>query len=151
MEGARYSMSFMPYGPWWRVHRKLFHDFINLSTVGDHDADQIRVVSNFLTNLHKKPDAFREHIELCVPHSSAILARLIYDDTVSRLTGSLALSIAYGIRADTPDNEFFRGYKNALGGLTEASVPGTFLIDILPFRGYNHLTAICGWQRSMMV
>lgn len=113
MEVAESAMAVMPYGPRWRVHRKLFHDFINISTVKDHDVNQIKVVSNFLINLHKRPEAFSEHIEL--------------------LTGSFALSIAYGIQADTPDNEFLRAYKDMLEGVTEATVPGAFLVDILPF------------------
>lgn len=58
-------------------------------------------------------------------------------DPASRLSGSLALSIAYGIQADTPDNEFFRMYKDMLDELTEALVPGTFFVDILPPRGSN--------------
>ena len=63
--GARESsMSFMPYGPRWRTHRRLFHEFINISTVENYDIDQVRAVSNFLVNLHQEPKGFREHIEL---------------------------------------------------------------------------------------
>lgn len=51
------------------------------------------------------------------------------------LTGSLALSIAYGIEADTPENEFFCMYKGVMEAVSEASVPGTFIVDVLPLRG----------------
>jgi hypothetical protein len=64
-------------------------------------------------------------------------------DGAPRLTGSLALSIAYGIQADTPDNEFFRRFQAALEGMNEASVPGTFLVDVLPLRGSNPLSMDC--------
>ena len=57
------------------------------------------------------------------------------DPATSSLTGSLALSIAYGIQADTPENEFFCMYKGVLGAVNEASVPGTFIVDVIPFRG----------------
>ena len=60
----------------------------------------------------------------------------IYDQT-PRLTGSLALSIAYGIQADNADNEFFRTFKEMLDAMTEAVMPGTFLVDVLPFRESN--------------
>ena len=64
--GARESsLSFMPYGLRWRTHRRLFHEFINISTVENYDVDQLKAVSNFLVNLHREPKAFRDHVELC--------------------------------------------------------------------------------------
>ena len=67
--------------------------------------------------------------------------RSIYDQA-PRLTGSLALSISYGIQADTPDNEFFRMYQTMLEATNEALVPGAFLVDILPFRGFGHFIVV---------
>lgn len=129
----------MPYGPRWRVHRKLFNDFISASTVKDHDVNQAKVVSDFLVNLHRKPETFREHIHLSVVYSLTMATRLTLNATF-RLTGSLALSIAYGIRADTLDNEFLRMYEEMLGAAREALVPGTFIVDVLPLRKPDHLS-----------
>ena len=56
-----------------------------------------------------------------------------------RLTGSLALSIAYGIWADTPDNEFIRMYEEMMGTAHKALVPGSFLVDFLPLRAPDPL------------
>ena len=133
------GIAFMRYGPRWRAHRKLFNDFINPSTVNDYDANQVKVISNFLVHLHQKPEDFKEHINLCVLHFFAIPIHSIYHPSFS-LTGSLALSIAYGIRAETPENEFFCMYKGVLEAVNEASVPGTFIVDILPFRGSSRLS-----------
>jgi hypothetical protein len=83
------------------------------------------------------------NISICAFHPLTMLTCLIYN-TILRLTGSLALSIAYGIQADTPENEFFRMYKELLDAMTEASVPGAFLVDILPFRGSNRLSMVRG-------
>ena len=58
------ALAFMPYGPRWRVHRKLFNDFISPSTTKDYDVNQDKVVSYLLVNLHQKPEMFREHIHL---------------------------------------------------------------------------------------
>ena len=58
-------------------------------------------------------------------------------DATSRLTGSLAFSIAYGIQVDTPDNEIFRTYSEVLHAMVEAMIPGTFLVDVFPFRKSN--------------
>ena len=66
MGAAESAMSLMPYGPRWRTHRRLFHDFINLSTVETYDVNQVKAVSNFLVNLHRNPEAFREHIYLFI-------------------------------------------------------------------------------------
>lgn len=65
----------------------------------------------------------------------------IYDAT-RRLTGSLALSIAYGIQADTPDNEFFRMFTEMMDAMSEALVPGAFFVDIFPLRESNHLSTV---------
>jgi hypothetical protein len=72
-----------------------------------------------------------------------VLTFSIYGPT-TRLTGSLALSISYGIQTDTPGNEFFRMYKEMLDAMSEALVPGAFLVDILPFRGSDHLNVVHG-------
>ena len=52
----------MRYGPRWRMHRKLFNESFNASTVDKYDVNQVRAVSDFLTHLHERPDNFREHI-----------------------------------------------------------------------------------------
>jgi hypothetical protein len=67
------------------------------------------------------------------------LIRSIYNTTF-RLTGSLALSIAYGVEIETKDNKFFRLYKEMAHGFDRASVPGTFLVDVLPFRESSRST-----------
>jgi hypothetical protein len=69
-------------------------------------------------------------------------------NATSRLTGSLAFSIAYGIRVDNLDNEFLRTYTKVLHDLFEAMVPGTFLIDVLPFRESNRLGGGCGREMT---
>ena len=128
----------MPYGSRWRTHRKLFNDFISASTVKDHDVNQVKVVSDLLINLHRKPGMFRKHIHLCVVYPLAMLIRLIQSAT-SRLTRSLALSIAYGIRAGTLNNEFIRMFDEMWEPARKAVVPGAFLVDIIPLRGHYPL------------
>ena len=68
-----------------------------------------------------------------------LLIRLTYN-TASRFTGSLALSIAYGVEIETKDNKFFRLYKEMAHDFDRACVPGTFLVDVLPFRGSSRST-----------
>ena len=56
-----------------------------------------------------------------------------------RLTGSLALSIAYGIQADSINNNFFRMFRELSAQAGEAMVLGAFLVDILPPRRFDRL------------
>jgi hypothetical protein len=62
-----------------------------------------------------------------------MLTRSAYGTTLS-LAGSLALSVAYGIQAETPENEFFCMFNGTLKAANEGLVPGAFIVDILPFR-----------------
>ena len=139
MRVAESSMALMRYGSRWRTHRKLLNDFINLSTVDRYDVNQVKAVSNFLVNLHRNPEAFRKNIDLCIPF--LFCTYLFTYDMKPRLTGSLALSIAYGIQVDAPDNEFFCLYKSFMDAMDESMVPGSFLVDLLPFRG-SHMIAL---------
>jgi hypothetical protein len=75
MGACESSMSFMPYGPRWRIHRKLFHDFIDISTIENYNEYQTKAVSNFLVNLHREPKAFRERIELYALYLFTVLIR----------------------------------------------------------------------------
>lgn len=84
----------MPYGQRWRMHRKLLNNFIAPSMVKDYDVNQVRVVSDLLVNLHRKPKTFREHIHLCVVFSPclAVLTCLTLNAAhiqAHRLAGSL--------------------------------------------------------------
>ena len=59
----------------------------------------------------------------------------------ARLTGALALSIAYGVQVDTPDNEILRSFNEVTEALKAVLVPGAFLVDVLPPRRSGLLSA----------
>ena len=58
----RISMSKMPYGLWWRKHRKLFHEYFHLNTVTKYQPIQRQEVQAFLRRLLVTPDDFFHHI-----------------------------------------------------------------------------------------
>ena len=68
--------------------------------------------------------------------------------STSRLTGSLALSIAYGIRTDTPNNKFICMYEDMMNAARGPMVPGTFLVDILPPRELDLFSMGCGKEST---
>ena len=110
----KWSFASFGYGEKWRIHRRLFHEFFNVATVGRYDEDQRKATSRLLQNLSEHPADFRHHIKLS--------------------TGSIALAITYGIRVDSPENPYFHGAEEATQSLEEALVPGAFAVNFLPIR-----------------
>lgn len=79
-----------------------------------YDEDQKKAVSRLLKNLNEHPADFRHHIQLA--------------------TGSLALSIMYGIQVNSAENIYFHAAETAIESLQEALVPGAFSVEFLPIR-----------------
>jgi len=50
------------------------------------------------------------------------------------LTGSLSLSVAYGLNVESEDDKFYSASKDATSAVDIALVPGAFLVDFLPIR-----------------
>lgn len=110
----KWSFTVFEYGEKWKVYRRVFHEFFNTATAKRYDEDQKRAVSRLLKNLSEHPMDFRHHIQLA--------------------TGSLALSIMYGIRVDSAENPYFHAAEEAIESLQEALVPGAFAVEFLPIR-----------------
>jgi hypothetical protein len=62
--GCSRFFSMMPYGNTWRIHRKLFHRFFNVSTADQFDDKIYKAVDVFLHRLLKSPDRFLKHAHL---------------------------------------------------------------------------------------
>ena len=60
--GLDISMSRMPYGLWWRKHRKSFHEHFHRKVVTKYQPLQRREVQAFLRRLLVTPDEFSHHI-----------------------------------------------------------------------------------------
>ena len=56
------NMALMPYGMWWREHRKLIHDYFHRSAVTEYQPIQRQEVQAFLRRLLVTPDNFFHHI-----------------------------------------------------------------------------------------
>jgi cytochrome P450 len=59
---ARIAMPLMPYGLWWRKHRKLFHEHFHRNMVTKYQPIQRQEVQAFLRRLLVTPDNFFHHI-----------------------------------------------------------------------------------------
>jgi hypothetical protein len=56
------SMSRMPYGLWWRKHRKTFHEYFQRNAVNKYQPIQRQETRAFLRRLLITPDNFFHHI-----------------------------------------------------------------------------------------
>ena len=56
------AMTLMPYGMWWRRHRKLFHEHFDHNLVAKYRPIQRQEVHAFLRRLLVTPDNFFRHI-----------------------------------------------------------------------------------------
>ena len=56
------SMANMPYGMWWRRHRRLFHEHFHHNAVTKYQPVQRQEVQAFLRRLLVTPDDFLHHI-----------------------------------------------------------------------------------------
>ena len=59
---SRIAMSLMPYGQWWRKHRRLFHEYFHRSAVTKYQPIQRQEAQAFLRRLLVTPDNFFHHI-----------------------------------------------------------------------------------------
>ena len=59
----------MRYGNTWRIHRRLFHRFFNVSVADQFDDKIYNAIDVFLRRLSETPERFLEHARLYVgPH-----------------------------------------------------------------------------------
>lgn len=114
--GCSWAFSLMPYGDAWRKNRKLFHRFFNITAVKQYDEKIYEAMNVFLNRLSESPERFLKHVHF--------------------LTGSLSLSVAYGLNVESEDDKFYSASKNATSAVDLALVPGAFLVDFLPILKY---------------
>ncbi|TFK36309.1 cytochrome P450 [Crucibulum laeve] len=90
-------MSFLPYGSWWRRHRKVFHDHFHPNIVDKYNPVQLTESRALLLRLLSSPKEFRRHEN---------------------------------------NDPYVETAEEALRGLSEAGIPGRFLVDLLPSLKY---------------
>ena len=64
--GTTWSFAVMHYNSTWRIHRRLFHRFFNISVVDQFDDKIHGAVSVFLHRLTESPERFSNHAHLYV-------------------------------------------------------------------------------------
>ncbi|KAF8641794.1 hypothetical protein AX16_009776 [Volvariella volvacea WC 439] len=107
-----FSSGFMPYGDFWRKHRKLFHQEFHPAAIVRYQPHEIKATKDMLVRLLDDPDDFLEHFR--------------------HMAGALVMAVAYGLDVLPKDDPYIAAAKGAVHPATVAMVPGTFLVDSLP-------------------
>lgn len=124
-----------PYGPEWRDGRKAFQRVFHPNTVSRFRPREVVEARKLLCRLLRAPDDFMAHLRLLVSRNSAYYVwKPSAADTDFRTTGSLSLSIAYGIETQEENDPYIMHAERTLEAANAAMVPGAFLVDVFPAR-----------------
>ncbi|TBU24744.1 cytochrome P450 [Dichomitus squalens] len=107
LSGSSLNLGFMPYGQWWRRHRRYFWQHFRPEAIGPYRQTQQSAAHMFLQKLCDNPSDLR---------------KLIHFNFIK-----VALKVGYDVDVDDGDDEYAKIAKEALEGPVEGLVPGKFL------------------------
>ncbi|KIK64992.1 hypothetical protein GYMLUDRAFT_220252 [Collybiopsis luxurians FD-317 M1] len=115
--GWDYNIGFIPYGDRWRKSRALFKQQFTPARLRTYQKPQVvEGVARLLKRLLDTPRDFENHIRL---FSSGVI-----------------LSSAYGITVENSSNPYLQLVERAVHAMSEAAIPGTYLVDTFPMLKY---------------
>jgi hypothetical protein len=111
-------MTLMPYGEAWRARRKMFQHHFSQSPPSQVTISRTEefVRKYLLLNLLDTPKDFNKHIRYAV--------------------SGMVLSLAYGLRIHPSDDPWIKLAERTVHVITEAGVPGKYLVDVIPVLKY---------------
>ncbi|KAI0360841.1 CyP450 monooxygenase [Trametes cingulata] len=112
LTGWDWVLTMLNYGPWWRRHRRAFHQFFNPTAVIPYRASQELEAHRFAKRLMDDPKHFLHHV------------RRMFASTIMRVT--------YGIEIQEGNDEYLGMAEEALSTFNAAFVPGKYLVETFP-------------------
>ncbi|KAL4263371.1 cytochrome P450 family protein [Pleurotus pulmonarius] len=106
------NLGFLPYGPWWKRHRKLFVQYFHPNVIPKYRPTQLREARIFTRRLLGSPEHFSHHIR----HTFA----------------AMIMDVSYGVRVLEKGDPYILTAEEAFSSLNAATVPGTYLVDLFP-------------------
>ncbi|KAJ7251443.1 cytochrome P450 [Mycena rebaudengoi] len=105
------------FGDTWREHRRLFHSAFHSIASRRFRPQEVNASHALLRRLLENPDdEIMNHIK--------------------HMNGALIMSIAYGIDTLPSDDPYVETAEAALDAITQAAVPGRYLVDVIPVLKY---------------
>ncbi|KAI0373886.1 CyP450 monooxygenase [Pilatotrama ljubarskyi] len=115
MSGQDFNFGFMPYGPWWRRHRRAFWQYFHPATAVHYQSIQRASTHGFLIKLLESPGRLKNHIRWSL---TATMLKVLFD-----------------IDAASEDDAYIRIVETAL--LINARImPGGSAVEMFPFLRY---------------
>lgn len=93
--GWDWLFSTIPYGPWWKRHRTLFHQYFNANTTPDHHPVQAKETYVMLQNLAESPDNLPYHVRR-LSHFIPCSASVVLNRFCHRTSAAIVMKIMYG-------------------------------------------------------
>ncbi|GBE78227.1 Multifunctional cytochrome P450 monooxygenase af510 [Sparassis crispa] len=110
--GWDWLFSTIPYGPWWKKHRAMFHQHFNAANTSTYHPVMLRETRVLLRNLTDSPDNLDHHIR--------------------RNAAAIVLSVAYGHQVAPEGDPYVLLADQAMNTLGLAGIFGTYLVDYIP-------------------
>ncbi|KAF9458365.1 cytochrome P450 [Collybia nuda] len=110
------NLGFLHYGPWWRRHRRAFHQHFHVGTVHKYHHIQLAEAHSLIRRLYANPENFMYHLR----HAFA----------------AMIMDVTYGIKVSEANDPYVTTAEEALHGMSQAAVQGRFLVDVLPILKY---------------
>ncbi|KAJ7065498.1 cytochrome P450 [Mycena amicta] len=110
------SLGTMKYGDQWRRHRKMMHDSFNVTAIKQYRPQETAAAQELLRNLLRDPE------DVMAPFR--------------HMAGRLIMDIAYGIKVRAEADPYIDMIEEAMHGLSIATIPGAFLVDMFPVLKY---------------
>ncbi|KAL7280118.1 hypothetical protein ACG7TL_006535 [Trametes sanguinea] len=114
--GWEWDFGFMPYGPSWRQHRRLFWQHFHPGVISKYQPIQREASYAFLKKLLTNPTELEGHIR--------------------HLFASTVLKTVYGIEVADHGDKLIDTIDAAMEGVALGLTPGAFLVEYLPFLRY---------------
>ncbi|KAI9059150.1 CyP450 monooxygenase [Trametes sanguinea] len=112
LTGWEWLMTTLSYGPWWRRHRRAFHQFFTPTALEPYGPMQELEAHRLAYRLVKDPEHFLTHI------------RRMFASSIARFT--------YGVEIPEDDDEYLVMAEEALESFNQAFIPGKYLVETFP-------------------
>ncbi|KAK0500241.1 cytochrome P450 [Armillaria luteobubalina] len=137
LSGWDLGLTLMRYSDWWRMHRRMFHQYFQSRAVPAYNPVQMKAASVLLQQLHKSPDVFARHVR--------------------HYSGSVIMKIVYRYDVNAKSDKFVELADRALIGARATGNIGTFFVDYIPslkylprwLPGTNFLSLASGWRKHV--
>lgn len=108
----RWNFAVQSYGPWWRLHRRNFHQQLNRNAVSQYHPVMYEERDVLLRMLSAHPEDFHKHMET--------------------FFGTIIMRTAYGFEDAGHNTSLMHNAEKLIVAFGAARIPGRFLVNTFP-------------------